>query len=144
MPTPGRGQAIRERFNRLVEDTWKLYGPDDKVTSQYNLYRRQTTTSTTDLGVPKTPWTAVATDEPCMYIGAWSTSAASAERFGLMLGGKRSQTMLVIWTTRTDVQVGDDLFLAEHQRHYHVQEVHQEGGLHRLLVDSGQAQNQSP
>ena len=141
MPTPGRGQFIRERFNRLVETVWSEIGPDDKVTSTFNLYRRQTATTTTDLGVPKTPWTLVAANQPCMYIGAWS---ASAERFGLVAGGKRSQTMLVVWTTRTDVKVGDDLFLAEHQRHYFVQEVQPEGGLHRLLCDSSQAQNQSP
>lgn len=141
MATPGRGQFIRERFNTLVEVVWPAVGPDDRVVSEYNLYRRQTTTSTTDLGIPKTPWTVVATDVPCMFIGAWS---ASAERFGLVPAGKQSQTMLIVWTTRTDVKPGDDLYLLIHQRHYHVQEVHPEGGLHRLLVDSGQAQNQSP
>lgn len=118
-----------------------LYGPDDKVTSTYNLYRRQTATSTTDLGVPKTPWTLVASAEPCMFIGDWSDSA---ERFGLKQPGKQSQTMLVVWTTRTDVQPGDDLYLTMHQRHYHVQEVQPEGGLHRLLCDSSQAQATSP
>lgn len=133
-----RGQAIRERFARLVEFEWANSGPDDRVTSFYSLFRRQTTTSTTDLGVPKTPWTLVAANVPCMYIGEWSTGA---QRFGLNPGGKASQYLLVIWTTRTDVHVGDDLYLAADGKHYHLREVQVEGGLTRLLGDSSMSQN---
>lgn len=136
-----RGQFIRERFNALVEHVWSEIGPDDRVTSTYTLHRRQTVTSTTGLGIPKTPWTPVLLNEPCMFIGEWS---ASAQRFGLDPGGKSSQTLLVLWTTYTDVHPGDDLFLAFDSKHYHVREVQQEGGLYRLLCDSELAQNTSP
>lgn len=132
-----RGQAIRERFARLVEVGWSLYGPDDRVTSTYTLFRRQTKAGTSDLGVPHVPWSVVAQAQPCMYIGDWSTSA---QRFGLNPGGKLSQFLLVIWTTRQDVQPGDDILLAADSRHYFVREAQREGGLWRLLCDSSQSQ----
>lgn len=141
MPTPGRGQFVRERFNRLVEEIWPEFGPDDKVSSRFSLFRRQTTTTTTTLGVPKTPWTEVVLDQPCMYLGAWSESA---ERFGLTPAGFKRQTMIVLWTTYEDVHEGDDLYLFADGRHYFVQEAQVEGGLRRLLCDSSQAQHVSP
>ena len=136
-----RGQAIRERFAALVDHIWAESGPDDRVTTTYSLFRRQTKTSTTDLGISKTPWTPVVANEPCMYIGEWS---ASAQRFGIGPGGKSSQSLIVLWTNFQSAHPGDDLYLAVDGKHYFVREAQREGGLWRFLCDSDMAQNVSP
>ena len=141
MPTPGRGQFIRERFARLVDAIWADIGPDDRVSSEFTLFRRQTVTGTSDLGVPHTPWTQVVANQPCLYIGAWSSTA---DRFAINVPGFKRQTIIVLWTTFANCREGDDLYLAADGRHYLVQGVEVEGGLRRLSCDSSQAQNTSP
>jgi hypothetical protein len=138
MATPRRSALIRERFNKLVDQTWASIGADDQATSTYNLYRRQTKISTSDLGIPRVPFSLVASAVPCMFIGPHSKSH---ERFTIKEGGKLSQQMIVVWTTHQDIKVGDDLFLSYDQKHYHVQEVGVDGALRRLLCDSSQATN---